>query len=102
MDATPPSSGKSRPRLRKADRKKQLLAHAKQLFVEPGAQHTTPEKSAHAAGVSEPVLYRHFESKKALFLDVLQEIREATLNRWRYETVNLTDPLGKLHAIVDM
>src|SRR5438309_3975848 len=89
-------------RMRKADRKRQLLAHAKQLFVTLGYQDTTTEKIARAAGVSEPVLYRHFESKKALFLEVLREIREATLNRWHAETVGLTDPLAKLHAIADM
>lgn len=89
-------------RMRKADRRKQLLAHAKGLFVTLGYQNTTTEKIAAAAGVSEPVLYRHFESKKALFLDVLREIREATLNRWRAETTDLADPLAKLHAISDM
>ena len=82
MDATPPP-GKPTPRLRKADRKRQLLQHAKQLFLQFGYQHTTTEKIAHAAGVSEPVLYRHFESKKALFLEVLQEIRQATVHRWK-------------------
>jgi AcrR family transcriptional regulator len=88
--------------MRKAERKQQLLAHAKQLFVTHGYQDTTTEKIAAAAGVSEPVLYRHFESKKALFLEVLQEIREATLNRWNAGTAEMTDPLAKLHAIVDM
>ena len=94
--------GSPAPRLRKAERKRQLLATAKQLFVTHGYTATTTEKIAQAAGVSEPVLYRHFESKKALFLEVLQEVREATLNRWRAETANLTDPLAKLHAIADM
>lgn len=93
---------KTRERMRKADRKRQLLAHAKQLFVTLGFQHTTTEKIAHAAGVTEPVLYRHFENKKSLFLEVLQEVREATLNRWKSETAHLTDPLMKLHAIADM
>jgi AcrR family transcriptional regulator len=88
--------------MRKADRKRQLLAQAKHLFVTLGYQDTTTEKIARAAGVSEPVLYRHFESKKALFLEVLQEIREATLNRWHAETASLADPLAKLHAIADM
>lgn len=95
-DAAKPSA-----RMRKADRKRQLLAHAKQLFVTLGYQNTTTEKIARAANVSEPVLYRHFESKKALFLEVLQEIREATLTRWHAETADLTDPLAKLHAIMD-
>jgi AcrR family transcriptional regulator len=93
---------RSAARLRKADRKRQLLAHAKQLFVTLGYQDTTTEKIARAAGVSEPVLYRHFESKKALFIEVLHEIREATLQRWRTETGELADPLAKLHAIADM
>src|SRR5437660_10806324 len=89
-------------RMRKAERKRQLLAHAKHLFVTLGYQATTTEKIAQAAGVSEPVLYRHFESKKALFLEVLREVREATLERWNTETAGLTDPLAKLHAIADM
>lgn len=88
--------------MRKADRKRQLLEHAKELFTQLGYQNTTTEKIAQAAGVTEPVLYRHFESKKALFLEVLQEIRQATLNRWHAESVNLTDPLVRLHAIADM
>src|SRR3954471_4143715 len=87
------------PRLRKADRKRQLLGHAKRLFVTLGYQDTTTEKIARAAGVTEPVLYRHFENKKALFLEVLQEIRAATLTRWHADTAGLTDPLAKLHGI---
>src|SRR5213078_4182260 len=89
-------------RMRKADRKRQLIDHAKKLFVTLCYQHTTTEKIAQAAGVTEPVLYRHFDSKKTLFLEVLQEIREATLNRWRNETAHLADPLSRLHAIADL
>jgi AcrR family transcriptional regulator len=93
---------KPAPRMRKADRKRQLLAHAKLLFVTLGYQNTTTQKISRAAGVTEPVLYRHFPSKKALFLEVLREIREATLIRWQIETAGVTDPLAKLHAITDM
>jgi AcrR family transcriptional regulator len=90
------------PRMRKAERKRQLLAQAKQLFVTLGYQNTTTDKIARAAGVSEPVLYRHFNSKKGLFLEVLQEIREATLTRWLAETSELHDPLAKLRRIIDL
>src|SRR5437870_10628571 len=95
-------AGKASGRLRSADRKRQLLAHATHLFVTHGYQDTTTEKIAAAAGVSEPMLYRHFESKKALFLEVLQEIRQATLERWHAETAAVTDPLARLHAIADL
>jgi AcrR family transcriptional regulator len=89
-------------RLPKADRKKQLLAHAKRLFVELGFQHTTTEKIAQAAGVSEPVLYRHFDSKKALFLEVLQEVRQATLLRFTEQANKIADPLEKLRVVIDL
>lgn len=89
-------------RLRRADRKRQLLAQAKQLFVSLGYQHTTTEKIAQAAGVTEPILYRHFASKKVLFLEVLQDIRQATLHRWEDQTAGIVNPLEKLHAVVDL
>jgi AcrR family transcriptional regulator len=89
-------------RLTRAERKRQLVAQAKQLFLTLGYHHTTTEKIAAAAGVTEPVLYKHFESKKGLFLEVLQEIRDATLNRWNNETVELADPLAKLHTVADL
>lgn len=96
---TPPRT--STPRLPKADRKKQLLAHAKRLFVELGYQNTTTEKIAQAAGVSEPVLYRHFESKKALFLEVLGEVRQATILRFTERVATIKDPLERLRVIID-
>lgn len=96
------AAAKPAARMRRVDRKRQLLTHAKQLFVTLGYHETTTDKIARAAGVSEPVLYRHFDSKKCLFLEVLQEIRQATLLRWHAETASVTDPLAKLHAIADM
>jgi AcrR family transcriptional regulator len=96
-----PEDAKPTTRMRRADRKRQLLAHAKQLFVTLGYQNTTTEKIARAAGVSEPMLYRHFKSKKALFLEVLQEIRDATLTRFQSGSAELSDPLAKIHAIAD-
>ena len=96
------NASRSGPRLTRAERKRQLLAHAKTLFVTQGYQATTTEQIAQAADVSELVLYRHFANKKAFFLEVLEEIRAATLERWRGETIRLDDPLAKLHAIADM
>jgi AcrR family transcriptional regulator len=84
------------------DRKRQLVEHAKQLFVTLGYHDTTTEKIARAAGVTEPILYRHFESKKALFLQVLQEIRQATLDRWQEHMVPQTGPETLLQRIADL
>ena len=96
-----PNGPKPAARMRRADRKQHILAQAKQLFVTLGYQNTTTEKIARAAGVSEPMLYRHFDSKKALFLEVLHQIRDATVTRWQAASADIADPLAKIHAIVD-
>lgn len=102
MSAPQRRSAGKHTRLGKAERKRQLQAHARQLFVTLGYQHTTTEKIAQAAGVTEPVLYRHFESKKAIFLEVLDEIRRATQERWESATAALHDPLLRLQTIVQL
>lgn len=101
-DKTRAKKNKATSRMRRADRKRQLMLHAKQLFVTLGYQHTTTEKIAQAAGVTEPVLYRHFKSKKALFIEVLDDIRMATIHRWKSETARVADPAQRLNAIVDL
>ena len=95
-------ASRAAPRPTKAERKRQLLAAAKQLFHTRGYQETTAETVAAAAGVSEAVLARHFASKKALFEELLQEFRAATVERWQAETAALPDPPAKLHAVADL
>jgi AcrR family transcriptional regulator len=95
-------SPRSAARLTKAERKRQLLAHAKQLFGTLGYAATTTDMIAAAAGVTATVLARHFASKQALLLEVLQEVRAATLTPWGAEMAGLTDPLAKLHAITEL
>jgi AcrR family transcriptional regulator len=89
-------------RITKAERKRQLVSHAKLLFVSLGFQATTTEKIAAASGVSELILSRYFETKKAILLEILEEVRAVTINRWHAETAELADPLAKLHAIAEM
>lgn len=86
-------------RLNAADRKRQLLGVAKKLFAQNGYKMTTTANIAKAANVTEPILYRHFRSKKNLFLEVINEIRRETLDQWREMTRELTDPLEKLRMV---
>jgi AcrR family transcriptional regulator len=88
-------------RITKAERRRQLLACAKQLFEAHGYASATPAMVAEAAGISETLLGKYFADKQALFLEVLREVRQATLACWHAETVELNDPLAKLHAIAD-
>jgi AcrR family transcriptional regulator len=88
-------------RITRAERKRQLLVRAKHLFVTLGYQSTTTEMVAAAASVSEAVLYKHFDSKKALFQEVLEEIRNATVARWETLLDEIHDSVAKLHAIIE-
>jgi AcrR family transcriptional regulator len=86
----------------RGERKRQVLAQAKELFASRGYHATTTEQIAAAAGLSEQALFRLFESKQALFREVVAEVRAATLHHWHTETAQLTDPLARLRAIAEL
>src|SRR5262245_8004004 len=52
------------------DRKLAIVKAASPLFARRGFAETTTKDLARAAGVSEPLLYRHFPSKEALYLEI--------------------------------
>jgi AcrR family transcriptional regulator len=52
------------------DRKAAIVRAALPLFAQKGFARTTTRDLAKAAGVSEPLLYRHFPSKDALYLAI--------------------------------
>jgi AcrR family transcriptional regulator len=58
-------------RLPAAERRARILETALPLFAARGRDGTTTRDLARAAGVTEPVLYRHFPSKEELFAAVL-------------------------------
>lgn len=60
-------------RLPAGERRASILAAAFPRFAVHGFEGTTTRDLARAAGVTEPVLYRHFPSKEALFAAVLEE-----------------------------
>lgn len=63
-----------RRRLPAASRRTQLLQVALETFASTGLDATTMEDIASAAGVTKPLLYQHFKSKRALFLELLDEV----------------------------
>jgi AcrR family transcriptional regulator len=58
-------------RLRAAERRAQLLDVARRLFARDGYRGASMEAIAEAAGVTKPVLYQHFSSKRALYSALL-------------------------------
>ena len=64
----------STPRLPAARRRRQLLDTARAVFAERGFHSTSMNDIAEAAGVTKPVLYQHFSSKRDLFREVLEDV----------------------------
>lgn len=62
------------PRLPAAERRRQLLDIAIETFSTAGFNATSMNDLAEAAGVSKPVLYQHFTSKRELYLEVLRDV----------------------------
>lgn len=59
-------------RLPAARRREQLLEVALHVFAARGFHQTSMNDVAEAAGVTKPVLYQHFTSKRALYLELLE------------------------------
>ena len=55
-------------------RRRQLLDVALQLFAARGFHGASMDDLAEAAGVTKPVLYQHFGSKRDLYLEVLDDV----------------------------
>lgn len=61
-------------RLPGPERRKQLLSVARSVLANNGYHGTTMTDIAEAAGVTKPVLYQHFNSKRELYQTVLEDI----------------------------
>jgi AcrR family transcriptional regulator len=66
-------------RLTAEQRRLQLFAVALELFAQRGYRATTMDDIAEAAGVTKPLLYQHFSSKRALYLELVDSIAQDVL-----------------------
>ncbi|MFL6546859.1 MAG: TetR/AcrR family transcriptional regulator [Candidatus Udaeobacter sp.] len=55
------------------DRRQQILRVAVNLFAQRGFRGTTTKEIAHAAGVSEAIIFRHFATKQELYSAILDD-----------------------------
>jgi AcrR family transcriptional regulator len=88
-----------RTRLSGPDRRQAVLDTACRVFFEKSYRGATTAQIAREAGITEPILYRHFGSKRDLYLACLEEA-------WRQfrvfaEDALETNPQGCLGAIAD-
>ncbi|MHB8438307.1 MAG: TetR/AcrR family transcriptional regulator [Acidimicrobiales bacterium] len=74
-----PVGGGAVKRLRADERRQQLLDVALGLFSARGFKATTMDEIAEAAGVTKPLLYQHFASKRALYVELLDGVAQSLL-----------------------
>src|ERR1700761_1184924 len=68
-------------RLTAEQRRQQLVAVALELFAQRGYRATTMDDIAETAGVTKPLLYQHFDSKRALYLELMDVFSRAIIDR---------------------
>ena len=69
-------------RLPAAERRRALVDTALRVFAEGSYRGTTTAEIAREAGVSEPILYRHFASKRDLYLACIESSWESLRAVW--------------------
>jgi AcrR family transcriptional regulator len=87
------------PRLKAPQRREQLMEVATKLFARNGYEATTTAAIALAAGVTEPILYRHFKSKQELFVAIVKAVSDRTMKHWQDLIAGVTDPAEQIRRI---
>jgi AcrR family transcriptional regulator len=92
----------STPRLTATERRSLIEAAAARLFARHGYDATTVEQIVSEAGVSKPMLYRHFESKRQLCMVLLERRRDELAAAPLDEFINSAHELAdRLPAMLD-
>ena len=85
-------------RLPAAQRRRQLLDVALVRFAERGFHGTSMDDVAEAAGVTKPVLYQHFGSKRDLYLELLDDVGAQLLSAIAAATTSAGRPRAQVEA----
>jgi len=91
----------SRPR--SGERREEILQVLARMLQEQPGEHITTAQLAHAVGVSEAALYRHFPSKAKMFESLIEFIEESVftrINRILTEAAGTEDRLQQILSLV--
>jgi AcrR family transcriptional regulator len=85
-------------RLPADQRRQQLLDVAREVFAANGFHETSMDVVAEAAGVTKPVLYQHFPSKRALYMELLEHTGAQLLEQLDVATKVASSPRERVEA----
>ena len=103
MTATLHGNGVKRTRLAPAERRAQIVAAARDVFVESGFAAARAKDVAERAGITEAFLYRCFRSKEELFQLAVEEpllTFAERLRREEHDAAGTTDVLARLNELL--
>jgi AcrR family transcriptional regulator len=86
-------------RLPAAERRAEVLSCACRAFSRGSYRGTTTADIARSAGVTEPILYRHFESKRDLYLACLDHTWRSLRALWDEALQDEPDPAHHVRAL---
>jgi len=86
-------------RLPAPERRAAVLGCACKVFSRGSYHGTTTAEIARAAGVTEPILYRHFDSKRDLYLACLDETWAELRDLWDDAVAAEPDPANRVRAM---
>jgi TetR/AcrR family transcriptional regulator len=86
-------------RLPAEERRQSILNAALSVLAEGGYAGMTTARLARKAGVTEPILYRHFPSKRVMLRALLDEVTGRMMTAFRQLTEGETDPVAGLRRI---
>jgi AcrR family transcriptional regulator len=93
-----PAVGRPPKRLPARKRRQQLLDVALRVFAAKGYAATTMDDIAEAAGVTKPLLYQHFASKRALYLELVDAVAQDLLQAIAQSTAGAAGPRQQVEA----
>jgi AcrR family transcriptional regulator len=86
-------------RMPAAKRRQALIDTAIRVFSEGSYRGTTTAEIARAAGISEPILYRHFASKRDLYLAALDHVWGKARASWEQALETTPDVAAAIEAM---
>ena len=95
------TGGPARERLTRAERRARILDAAARAFVEEGYDRASMGQIADLAGITKPVIYHHFASKRDLYIALIEFYRGELLAFMGKRAVNAPSPGGRLAAGLD-
>jgi AcrR family transcriptional regulator len=85
-------------RLPARERRQQLLDVALDVFSGTGFHETTMDDIAAAAGVTKPVLYQHFTSKRSLYLHLVDDVGQRMARAITVKTSDTDSPRKQVES----